>query len=64
MEPSENPRTIARVAPNPAPEDIPMVYGDARGLFMRLWTATPQTDREAPAMQATSILGSLTWQTT
>lgn len=61
--PMENPMTMAMVAPKSAPDDIPKVYGDANGLFIRFWTAVPHIANVAPAMHAISTLGSLTSHT-
>ncbi len=50
-----NPR--ARVAPKDAPDDIPVVYGSARGFFIMLCMAAPATPRQHPTMSPPTILG-------
>ena len=56
---SVKPNTIATATPKHAPEDTPVVYASARGLFMTLCIATPATANEAPASNANRDLGSL-----
>ena len=61
---SSIPRMRASAAPNPAPEDIPMVYGSARGFFRMLCMATPQIANATPHTIAPRILGNLSCRTT
>ena len=61
---SSMPRISATAAPNPAPDDIPMVYGSARGFFRMLCMAVPHTARAKPHTMAPRILGILRSMTT
>ena len=58
----EAPSTIASVAPNPAPDDTPVVYGSAKGFFRMLCMVTPHMARADPAIIPTMIFGSLNSQ--
>ncbi len=60
----EIPSVMDRVAPKSAPDDIPVVYGSARGFFMRLCMAAPAEASPAPAIIAVSALGRRCIQTT
>ena len=51
------PSVIAMVAPKAAPEDIPVVYGSARGFFIMLCMAAPATPSDIPAIIPAIILG-------
>lgn len=53
------PEIIARLAPNDAPEDIPVVYGSAKGFFITLCIVAPATARHTPTTTAMMIIGSL-----
>ena len=46
------PRTMLRVAPRNAPDDMPMVYGSARGFLKSFCIIAPATARPAPIMIA------------
>ena len=50
---------IARAAPKAAEDDIPKVYGEARGLRKIICIITPDTANDIPAIMAAIILGSL-----
>ena len=43
-----SPNTYDNAAPNPAAEDIPKVYGLARGLFNMFCICNPEIARDAP----------------
>ena len=53
----QNPTTMARDAPSPAPDDIPVVYGSARGLRIMYCIAHPAAARPAPTVIAVIALG-------
>ncbi len=53
------PEIMARLAPKDAPDDIPVVYGSARGFFMTLCIVAPATARHTPTTTAMTIIGSL-----
>jgi len=55
----ETPRTDATAMPRHAPEDIPVVYGSARGLFIMPCMETPATASPVPAKMAKSTRGAL-----
>ena len=57
------PQTMLRTAPRNAPEDIPMVYGSARGFLKSFCMIAPATERAAPVTMAPMALGTLTSQT-
>ena len=59
----EIPRIMLRVAPRNAPEDIPIVYGSARGFLKSFCMIAPATDSPAPISRAPSALGTRTSQT-
>ena len=61
---SSTPRMSAMAAPNPAPEEMPIVYGSARGFFSMLCIAVPQTANANPHTMAPRILGILRSMTT
>lgn len=56
-------KIIAIAAPNPAPLLTPNKSGDTRGFLNSPWNDAPAIDRDAPTINAASILGSLTWNT-
>lgn len=58
------PRVIATVAPKAAPEDMPVVYGSARGFFSMLCIAAPATASPAPDMTAARMRGRRWFHTT
>ena len=58
------PNVIAMVAPKAAPEDIPVVYGSARGFFIMLCIAAPAMARPIPARRPMMTRGILSSQTT
>ena len=58
------PRVMAMVAPNAAADDIPVVYGSARGFFSMLCMAAPATPRPAPTTTAEMMRGRRWSQTT
>jgi len=45
-------RNIAKEQPKEAPEDMPSVYGSAKGFFNIICITRPQTERTAPIMKA------------
>ncbi len=53
------PSTDATAMPRHAPEDIPVVYGSARGLFMMPCMHTPATANPVPANMAKRTRGAL-----
>ena len=61
---SSMPSMRAKAAPNPAPEDIPIVYGSARGFFRMLCIAVPHIASANPQTIAPMILGILSSRTT
>ena len=50
---------MAIVAPNDAPDDMPVVYGSAREFSRVLCITTPATANPMPAMIATATRGDL-----
>ncbi|AAL95080.1 unknown [Fusobacterium nucleatum subsp. nucleatum ATCC 25586] len=46
-----------------APEDIPRMYGLAKGFFVRACIRIPTKDKDAPARIAVTILGARNVQT-
>ena len=56
------PSTVASVIPNDAPDDIPKVYGSARGFLRMLCKAHPPLERPAPTIIAARIRGALSFQ--
>src|SRR6266852_4363451 len=53
----------ARTAPRAAPLDTPRMYGSARGLRSRAWSATPTAAKLAPTRKANNTLGNRTSST-
>ena len=51
------PMVIAMVAPKLAPEDIPVVYGSARGFFRTLCMTHPHAASPAPVAIPTTMRG-------
>lgn len=49
--------TMAATAPKQAPEEIPVLYGSAKGLFMSDCIITPDAASPIPAKMAQSALG-------
>ena len=58
------PRVIAMVAPSAAPDEIPVVYGSARGFFIMLCMAAPAIARPIPARRAAMTRGMRRFHTT
>ena len=56
---ADTPRPIIIVAPKLAPEDIPVVYGSAKGLRRMLCITTPAAAKPIPARMPVQILGNL-----
>ena len=61
---TEIPRIIAKDDPSPAPDDIPVVYGSARGFFSELCMTAPQIARPAPTNSPPRTRGNLRSQIT
>lgn len=57
------PSTIPAESPTMAPDEIPVVYGSARGFLSMACMATPTTARDAPAQMAANALGILSSHT-
>ena len=56
---NENENNMATVAPNDAPEEIPVVYGSASGFFIMLCMTAPHAARPIPTMAPVITRGSL-----
>jgi len=59
---NDTPTMMAVTAPKHAPEDMPVLYGSARGLPMRACIRVPHTAREAPARMAATTWGIAVFQ--
>ena len=57
-----SPRTVARVMPNDAPDEMPNVYGSARGFLKMLCKAQPLLESPAPTIIAARIRGARSFQ--
>ena len=56
---TETPSPITSVAPKPAPDDMPVVYGSAKGLRRMLCITAPAAPSPAPARSPVHMRGSL-----
>jgi hypothetical protein len=54
---NDTPMMIADTAPKHAPDEIPVLYGSARGLFIKDCINVPAAASDAPAIIATAPLG-------
>jgi len=54
------PMTPARMLPKAAPEEIPKIYGSAKGLFNIIWKEKPTPAKMKPVKKANKIRGNLT----
>ena len=54
--PTEMPKIMATAIPKHAPDEIPVVYGSAKGFFIMLCMAAPAPPSPIPAMTVQKVL--------